>query len=264
MRRTIVLVIFVTIVAQTWAQYLEAEEPVGAKVIAKSNGSCVGADVLVSQGWPANGVGEFFYGGGEWIQMTASIDAAASSVTVSADLEDRPDMLQYDALWIDQRDCDACPGPGALTPTEFDNVKFFIATGRRVVMIGENPNWSAWNGQILGLVDGVFGGEVPEWTLDRATLHELTVGVSSVYVTAGGYCAGDDRISLFNWSFATLWKDESVLTLLDVNFMSNEFWNHLNNPEFNNNIAQWIGCKEILFADGFESGDTSAWSVTVG
>jgi hypothetical protein len=232
-----------------------AEEPSREAPFTKSDSQCVAADLLVSQGLPANGVGHYYYGGVEWPEMTSAIDVGAATVTVTADLENLAQMLQYDALWIDQRDMD-----GSLTETEEDNVAAFIATGRRVVMIGENPWWADWNQQILDLVGGTFVGENTTWTLYTAAAHELTQGVSSIYVNAGGYCTGGT--ALFDWNVATVWSD-SVLTLLDVSFMSTDYWDSNHNQEFSQNIAQWIGCKEALFADGFESGNTTAWSGTV-
>lgn len=268
MRRRVALVVFAAVILSTWSTCVEAEQPVDERISAQSNGPCVAADVLVSQGWAASGVGQFYYGGAEWPQMTAAVSAVANSVTVTANLEDLADLLQYDALWIDQRDRDdGGYGPGELTPNEAANVLSFIATARRVVIFGENPWWTDWNNQILSLVGGTFAGEVTTWTLDAVTVHELTDGVSSVYVNAGGYCTGGT--SLFTRNFATLWSGDSVLTLLDVNFISIDYWNHLDNLEFGNNIAQWIGCKspliaDTLFVDGFESGGTAAWSTTAG
>jgi hypothetical protein len=247
--------------------WVQAEQPGHQATPADSVNACDAADLLVSQGWPANGVGENYYGGAEWPQMTTALNTAANSVTVTADLEDLAEMLQYDALWIDQRDFDGSPhGPGELTSTEVTNVIRFIATGRRVVMMGENPWWTDWNNQILGTVGGVFGGEMPTWTLETVRVHELTVGVSTVYANAGGYCYGGT--SLFNHNFATLWAVESVLTILDVNFLSDDYWTYHNNAQFSINIAEWIGCKSpqmdhILFIDGGESGGTDAWSAVV-
>jgi len=223
---------------------------------------CPGVDILVSQGWPAGGVSEFYYGGDKWPEMTAEIDAVAASVTVAPDLDDLSTMLLYDALWVDQRDHDMGPGPGLLNATEEANVAAFIATGRRVVLIGENQNWTNWNNQILGLVGGVFEGEALDWTIFPIVAHELTDAVASVYVNAGGYCTGG--LALFDWNFATVW-DGSVVTVLDVNVFSFDYWSSNDNSRFAVNLAQWVGCRSpAIFRDGFEAGDTGRWSVIVG
>lgn len=236
----------------TWLS-VAAEEP---------SRDCPGVELLVSQGWPAGGVSEFYYGGDKWPEMTSAIDAAAASVTVTPDLEDLSMMLLYDALWIDQRDHDMGFGPKQLTATEEANVAAYIDTGRRVVMIGENQNWTSWNEQILGLVGGVFEGEALDWTIYPIAVHPLTDGVSSVYVNAGGYCTGG--LALFDWNFATEWGG-SVVTVLDVNIMSELFWSANQNSVFATNLAAWIGCETpLIFFDGFETGDLGRWSAAVG
>lgn len=223
---------------------------------------CPGVDLLVSQGWPASGVGEYYYGGDRWPEMTAAIDAAAATVTVTPDLEDLPSMLLHDALWIDQRDNDYGPGPRQLTGSEEANVAAFIASGRRVVMIGENQNWTTWNNQILGLVGGTFQGEVLASTLYPVVAHHLTDGVASVWVNAGGYCSGG--LALFDWNFATEWGG-SVITVLDVGVMADTYWTWNQNSVFSTNLAEWIGCTTpVIFDDGFESGTTSLWSGSTG
>jgi hypothetical protein len=221
---------------------------------------CPGVDLLVSQGWPAMGVSQYYYGGDLWPEMTAAIDAAAATVTVTADLEDLPTMLLYDALWIDQRDNDYGPGPKQLTAAEAANVAAYMATGRRVVIIGENQNWTTWNDQIMGLVGGVFEGEALSWTLYPIAAHALTDGVTSVYVNAGGYCTGG--LALFDWNVATEWGG-SVITVLDVNVMEAFYWTFNDNSTFATNLAGWIGCTTpVIFSDGFETGDVSRWSAT--
>jgi len=191
--------------------------------------------------------------------MTAALDASAATVTVTASLENLTYMLSFDALWIDQRDCDDCPGPGILTPNEEANVAAFIATGRRVVMIGENQWWTAWNNQILGLVGGSFIGEGPTGYIYTVVPHDLTAGVSRLAVNAPG--VGDGGVSLFDHNVIALWG-LSVLTMLDCNIVG-EYANDFDNNEFIPNLADWIGCERGLFADDFERGDTGAWSATV-
>lgn len=232
----------------------QADEP------GRRSGNCPGIDLLVSQGWPANGVGHYYYGGVEWDDLSAAIDDSAASVTLTNDLSDLPTLLQYDAIWIDQRDNDTGPGPGELSPAEESAVAAFIATGRRVVMIGENQNWADWNDQILGLVGGTFDGEVFPTRLLPVSDNELTWGVAYWNVGSPGKCFGGVR--LFDENAVTLWK-LSALTILEVNGLSDAYAADPNNRRLIDNVAAWIGCHRGLFADDLEGGDTSRWSATV-
>lgn len=134
----------------------------------------------------------------------------------------------------------------------------FIATGRRVVMIGENPWWTGWNEQILGLVGGGFVGEGPTGYISTVVPHELTADVDMVHVGAPGVSYGG--LSLFDHRVVTLWGLR-VVTTLDLNVVG-EYASSSDNDQLIPNLADRIGCRRGLFADDFESGDTGAWSET--
>jgi len=197
---------------------------------------CTPLHVLVSQGVdPAFG---YYYGGASWPGMTAALDAAAASVTVTPDLENLAYMLTFDSLWVDQRWDD-----GSLTANEMANIVDFIATGRPVVMIGENDNWIPWNDQILGVAGGSFAGET-NGILNTTTAHPLTAGVSQVEVVLAG--TADSGLSLFDQNVMTIWSgagNDSVLTILDVNAAS-EAWGSVDNTVFFTNVASWVACPE--------------------
>jgi len=219
------------------------------------------ANVLVSKGIGYQG-GQFqnIYGGTRWPQMTAALNAAANSVTVAPDLSDVSYMMDFDALWVDQRGHDGDPG-SFLTTTEIANIATFIASGKRVVMIGENSAWTNWNNQILGICGGSHAGD-SNGTLNPVLTHELTEGVAQISVVAGG--AADSGTPLFDQNVATLWPAcGEVLTILEVGSQQIDQWPVLDNAIFFTNVADWIGFLDSMpFFDGFESGDTSRWSAT--
>ncbi len=223
--------------------------------------SGIRANVLVSRGIPYDGgVWENIYGGDVWPEMTAALNEAANSVTVTPDLSNISYMTDFDALWVDQRGRDSDPG-SFLTTTEIANIATFIASGRRVVMFGENSTWSNWNNQILGICGGSHAGG-SGGTANTVLAHELTDGVAQIDIALGG--AADSGVPLFDQNVATLWPAcGEVLTILEVNSQESLFWLNLDNAVFFTNVADWIGYQDPMpFSDGFESGDTSAWSAT--
>jgi hypothetical protein len=142
-------------------------------------------------------------------------------------------MLGFDALWIDQRGIE-----GRLAADEIQNVAAFIATGRRVVMIGEHQSWFIWNSDILSTVGGApLYGTSGSGIATPVSSHPLTAGVSQVSMPVTGIAVGGTP--LFNVNFATLWGD-SVLTILDENIFNSVYWSTLDNAQFAGNVATWV------------------------
>lgn len=187
------------------------------------------ATVLLSDSGGAWGNG-YGYGYSDWTNMTNALNTATGNqVTVVSNFSNLSQMLTYDALWLDQRWTS-----GSLAATEVNNIASFISTGKKVVMIGENSSWAAWNNQILGIVGGTYvSGSAYTGTAYPSVSNSLTNGVSSVYLLAAGLANGGT--ALFDQNFATLWGS-NVLTLLDVNVLddSNGY------VQFETNVANWI------------------------
>jgi hypothetical protein len=166
--------------------------------------------------------------------MTAALNAQFSTVTVVPNFQNLSQMLSYDRLWLDQRWTS-----GSLTSTEISNIAAFIATGRRVVMVGENDYWTSWDNQILSIVGGSFGGEYTG-SANTVLADPLTAGVSSVNLPTAGLVASGGT-ALFDHNWATLWgATGNTLTLLDVNVMSDTYWSSNNNGQFSENVAEWL------------------------
>jgi len=189
--------------------------------------------LLIEQTGPYAGYG---YGLTSWTGMSTALNNAfgAGNITVnSAPLNNLSYLLSFDRLWITP------PNPGgSLTAAEISNVQAFIATGRRVVLLGENNSWAAWNTSILLTVGGTYSGVETSDTLTPAITHPLTAGVTSLHTIADGLAGiAAGGTSVFNENVATLWGgSQSVLSLLSVNVMDDS----TGNPQFRVNMAQWL------------------------
>jgi hypothetical protein len=105
-------------------------------VVALASAPVHGA-VLVSQ----STVSSIGYGRTAYTQMTGELDAATGTgITVAADFSNAAQVAAADALW------------DTLSAAEVTNLTAFIATGKRVVMIGDHVDWTVWNNSSLGVV----------------------------------------------------------------------------------------------------------------
>jgi MYXO-CTERM domain-containing protein len=214
-------------------QYSPKSYLVGAIVALSLTASASATNILLSSSGGTLGYG---YGYSQWDNMTAALNTASGNgVTVTSNFTNLAQMLAADALWLDQRWTS-----GSLSGTELTNLSTFISTGKRVVMIGENSNWTAWDNQILGLVGGSFAGDGFN-TATTIYSHALTAGVTSTTLPGSGLSTVSGGTALFDQNWATLWgANQNVLTLLDINVMSDSNWSDANNAVFANNVAQWI------------------------
>jgi hypothetical protein len=174
--------------------------------------------------------------------MTDGLDGLASgnngSITTTTDLTDLTFMLNFDALWVDQRGPTVASG-GLLNATEISNIATFIATGRPVVLMGANFNWASWNDQIMSIVGGAYDGDAESVFALPIESHQLTDGVENIFLSFAGIAVGGTP--LFDVNTATLWGD-NVLTVLDVFMFSDtgQTQTASDNEVFANNVALWI------------------------
>jgi hypothetical protein len=193
--------------------------------------------------------GGLHYRGGQWSKLTDVIDRQFSSVATVSTMSDLAFMLEHDALWVDQR------FQTTASAAEIDNLLAFAATGRRVVVMGENATWGGWNSQVLtalGGMEGPLGG----WTTPTHSgdvnwgagcmngrvmglpTHALTIGVAGINVACAGYAIGGTQ--LFAYNVASLWRpQQNVLTILDGNIMDDLFAAY-EGPVFRNRVVSWL------------------------
>jgi hypothetical protein len=193
---------------------------------------CQAAQLLVSD---SGGTLNYGYGYSNWVNFTAAINSAfggAGNVTVVPDLTNAGQVAAADAVFLDQRWL-----TGTLSATEITNIQNFIASGKRIVMIGENSSWNPWDQQILGIVGGTFVTDFGGVTTP-VLVHPLTAGVTQLNLAAAGIASGGTP--LFDQNFATLWGAQNVLTVLDVNVFDESHWPDPNHTQWGNNVAVWL------------------------
>jgi hypothetical protein len=160
--------------------------------------------ILVSQGNTRDG-----YGLRRWEQMTDVLNGVAGGdIQVTPTLDDLSLLLSFDSPWVDQRGV-----AGRLSALEIRNLTSYISTGRRVVMIGENQAWEAWNMDILAAVGGdPIHGTSAVGTTAPIGSQFLTAGVNHVSLPSTGVAFGG--LPLFDTNFATLWGPQRNASLL--------------------------------------------------
>ena len=188
------------------------------------------ANLLVCNGDPEMGYG---YGNIDWTNMTTALNNACRNIATTPNFENLTQMLSYNAIWLDLRQLSV---NSLLSATELSNIAAFMATGRKVVLMGENNSWTLWDNQILGLVGSSLDNEF-NGTVNAIVANALTAGVSTIDLVFGGTAVGGT--ALFDQNFATLWGS-NVLTVLDVNVFDDVYWNNNDNSIFAQNVAQWI------------------------
>ncbi len=198
----------------------------------------VQASLLVSQSSGDLGYG---YGFNRWDNFSGEIDAAfGNDVTVVSGFDNLAQMLLHDSLLLDQRWT-----TGSLSLTEAANIATFAATGRRVLLMGENNSWTAWNNQILGIVGGTYAGEFAGST-SRLVVNEITAGAPTLDLPFAGTAGlGGGGTALYDSNFATLWgANQNVLTVLDINVWDDDYWDVENGGVFGANVAAWLAVPE--------------------
>jgi hypothetical protein len=207
---------------------------------------------------PSLTYGHLRYGGRDWKAITTLLQSTFA-ITTGNTLPALDVLAHYDALWIDQR-YGAQP-----TTTDMNTMLAFAATGKRVVIVGENSSgwdlnflkWSAPWVQALGGVQGsgnnttgVPGNYIASvgcvyGAINTIFTHALTSNVASINVGCSGYAIGGT--ALFDYNAVTLWGTSSnVLTILDTNILDDYPWGPATDtPQFRNNLMSWLDASAV-------------------
>lgn len=174
------------------------------------------------------------YGTPRWSQMTTLINSSFASVTVAPDMTNLASMLTYDCIWVDQRLDETLPA------AEAANLQAYLATGRRVAMIGENGNWPKWNASILSITGGSVANAFFSGVIPPVAAHPLTAGVAGVNVVVGSTISGGGT-QLFADNFAPLdGPSQNFLTIFDSNLFDTAVIGGSSNQRFAENIMGWL------------------------
>ncbi len=174
------------------------------------------------------------YGGFRWGSMSSYINGAMASVTAATTIGSTPFVLSYDRLWVDQR------YQATLSAAEISTITAFIATGRRVVLVGENSFWDPFNTQYASIVGGTYGSACDGVFGTSAIAGILTAGVATVRTGCSGNMFGGTQV-FSGTGVASLWGPNlNVLVWMDSNMQDDTYLASADNMEFAQNVATWL------------------------
>jgi hypothetical protein len=189
------------------------------------------AAILVDQSSPY--AGYYVGAGGDWATFSGALAAQPGGYTLGS-IGNAAQVAAADAIVVVHRN-PFLPG-AALTADEIANLAGFLATGKRVLLIGEGNFWDAWNDSILAFASGgaAAHGTVVSGTTTPTIANDLTDGVTSLLMQGVGTAVGGNGTALFGTNFATLWGD-NLLTVLD-----GQVFTQFGAPAFRDNVAAWL------------------------
>ncbi|MEZ4586114.1 MAG: PEP-CTERM sorting domain-containing protein [Gemmatimonadales bacterium] len=179
-------------------------------------------------GWATGG---YTYGFNNLLNHAFSTGASVN-VTVVDNLASS--LAGYSAVLVELGDF----GPeGALSPVEAVNLAAFVASGKRVVIFGENFLWNSWNASFLGVLGASNCSSSTINTTPAVPLSQsqpLTAGVTTLAAPAPGCVAGGSQL-FTNPVASLLGPSQNVLALMDIDAVGGS-----RNPEFQQNVATWL------------------------
>lgn len=191
------------------------------------------------------------YQGRDWDTMTGLLNGQFN-ITTGAVLPTLDALGRFDALWVDQRYF------VAPTQSEIATILGFAASGRRVVIVGENQSaydfgFLTWSAPMVQAMGGQQGA--PVWamsgpgclygTVNAIAGNALTAGVNKVGVGCAGFAIGGT--ALFDYNVATLWGErQNILTILDANMLDDDYSLGNDGVKFQSNVSNWLSADVAL------------------
>ncbi|MBT4123145.1 MAG: autotransporter outer membrane beta-barrel domain-containing protein [Candidatus Ruthia sp.] len=172
-------------------------------------------------GWRSILEGDFGVG-----NITITGDSSLDAYTTS-------NITDFDAILVDVGD-----ESDALSADDISKLNTFIATGKRVLLFGENSTWATWNASVESL-DAISSDTTV--SSGNTSFDTLTSDVSTVTYTAGTSASGSKGTALFGNRVSVLWGDDSnVLTAFDINFHDDTRISNNDNLQYSQNIGDWL------------------------
>lgn len=176
------------------------------------------------------------FGGSAWTEFTTMFDATHTR-TAGADFSNAGVFSGMDAAWVDQE------LGNSLSAAEITNLGAFASSGHKIVLIGENSSWAAWNASIMSVVGGAHVNDC-QWASGTPLVGgALTTGITSVYNVCGStISAGGGETVLFSNAMAALYSIGSgqALVILDSNWNDNSYMSSEDNRQFASNVIDWL------------------------
>jgi hypothetical protein len=189
----------------------------------------------------ASDAGYFGYrvGGSNWTEFTAKLNVASGgNVFFAPNFENLAQMLNYDALLLPARN-----QGDLLSAAEVAAITAFIATGKRVLLFGENDNWSGWDKQIVSIAGGSYIAEPYDtYSAYSSSIvsNEITNGADSILGFWVGVADGGTQLYSAK-NFVTLWgASQNLLTILDENVVEDVYSGFGSDAQFTTNVANWL------------------------
>lgn len=175
--------------------------------------------------------------GSVWTTFTGYM-TGAHTLTATPDFENLAQLQLYDAVWVDQE------LGNTLSGGEVTALTSYISAGHRVVMIGENSGWTAWNNSLMAVAGGTVTQDC-SWSFGTPLVsNTLTAGVGSVQNVCGSTLnpAGNLQLQFSNGMAGvyTVGAGE-VLVIADSNWNDDNYISSANNRLFAQNVVRWIG-----------------------
>jgi len=211
-----------------------------AALLATLSATGANATILVDQN-AANVYGDYKVGSAEWtgwLDFTNALAAQSGGYAIGS-VANATSVAAADAILIVAR---SNYGPSTtLTAQEKSNLTAFLATGGRVVIVGDAADnlYSDWTNSVVNFASaGAASVATYSGAATAIAGSELTDGVGSVNLQGAGVVTGGTGTALFNKNWATLWGD-NLLTVLDVNALT-----RFPAPAFRDNVADWLGASQ--------------------
>jgi len=197
---------------------------------------------------PINAYDEYYLGGYRWSGFTNDL-VQTHSITHLENFEDYSQIEAFDALWLDQE----YYGSRQLSPIEIDNIRAFISSGHKAVLIGENYSWNTWNNSILEIVSGGFQGACSKAVGYTISDHMLADNVSATQMICGSIVLSSVGAPdmLFDNNMAAVYAIGAgeALVVLDVNWVDDDYRSLYDNTQFSYNVIDWLDIPVITLID---------------
>jgi hypothetical protein len=205
------------------------------------------ATILVDQISPYGG---HFVGGSDMNLFTQALANQPGGYKIGA-VANTADVQAASAILIVTRDNNFGINK-SLSATEIANLTSFMATGGRVVIMGEGFFWNEWNDSLLAFASGgtASSGIVVSGNASPVVSNSLTDGVGSILLQ--GVATTNGGTALFNQNFATLWGP-NLLTVLDF-----QVFQDFGAAPFRDNVAQYLGESTITAVP-----EPSTWAMLI-